>query len=246
MSRSKDVHPLRIAAGVVLGIAAALLIPVLGASLLGSARAAEGIALPPPAIDGPAPADGRPQVAVVAGGCFWGVHGVYQHVKGVQRVRSGYAGGDAATARYDMVGTGRTGHAEAVEVVFDPRQISYGRILTVFFSVVHDPTQLNRQGPDTGPEYRSAIFPADAEQKKVAEAYIAQLAAARKFTRPIVTTVEPGRAFYPAEDYHQDYLLRNPRQPYIVINDQPKIEALKRIIPEVWRDDPVTLAAKPR
>ena len=240
---SNDPLSSRLLAVAALAVCAALLAPVFGRGFFGAARAEEGVPLPAPAIDLPRPAGDQPQVAVVAGGCFWGVQGVYQHVKGVQRALSGYAGGEAATAHYDMVGSGRTGHAESVEVVFDPRQISYGQILRIFFSVAHDPTQLDRQGPDVGSQYRSAIFYADPEQKRVAEAYIAQLAAAKKFTRPIVTRVDPLSKFYPAEDYHQDYLLLNPRQPYIVFNDLPKIENLKRIMPDVWRDDPVTVAS---
>jgi peptide-methionine (S)-S-oxide reductase len=243
MSLLNEVLSSRLLAGATVAVCAALLIPVLGMALFGSAHGEEGIPLPPPTTDLPKPSDNRSQVAVVAGGCFWGVQGVYQHVKGVQRVLSGYAGGEAATAHYDMIGSGRTGHAESVEIVFDPNQISYGEILRIFFSVVHDPTQLNRQGPDEGPQYRSAIFYVDPEQKKVAEAYIAQLNAAKKLKKAIVTKVDSLRKFHPAEDYHQDYLVLNARQPYIVYNDLPKIANLKRIMPEVWRDDPVTVAS---
>ena len=179
------------------------------------------------------------EVAVLAGGCFWGVQGVYQHVTGVTNAVSGYAGGEKNTARYELVGTGQTGHAEAVQVTFDPRVISYGRLLQVFFSVVHDPTQLNRQGPDTGTEYRSAIFPANAEQESVARAYIAQLGNARVFGKPIVTTIELGRVFYPAEAYHQNYMTLNPTNPYIAINDLPKIDDLKRLFADLYRARPV-------
>ena len=178
-------------------------------------------------------------VAVLAGGCFWGVQGVFQHVKGVTRAVSGYAGGQKKTAHYQTVGEGRSGHAESVQVTFDPRQVTYGQLLQVFFSVVHDPTQLNRQGPDVGTQYRSAIFPISAEQARVAKAYIAELNGARAFEAPIVTTIEMDRPFYEAEDYHQDFLTRNPGHPYIVFNDLPKIEDLKRIFPGLYRVAPV-------
>ncbi len=198
-----------------------------------------------PAYEGsPAAAAATSETAVVAGGCFWGVQGVFQHVKGVTRAVSGYAGGTEATARYDMVGRGKTGHAEAVRVTFDPRQISYAKILQILFSVGHDPTQLNRQGPDVGPQYRSAIFPADETQARIAREYIAQLGRARVFPAAIVTKVEPDAKFFPAEDYHQDYLYLNPRQPYIVINDLPKIENLKRIFPGEYRSSPVLVKAR--
>jgi peptide-methionine (S)-S-oxide reductase len=184
------------------------------------------------------------EVAVLAGGCFWGVQGVYQHVKGVSSAVSGYAGGQKSTAQYEIVGRGGSGHAESVQITFDPRQISYGRVLQIFFSVVHDPTQLNRQGPDVGPQYRSAIFPANAEQEKTARAYLAQLSQARAFKAPIVTTIEPERPFFPAEAYHQDYLTRNPRNPYIVINDLPKIESLKRVFPDIYQAAPVLVGSR--
>jgi len=167
---------------------------------------------------------------------------VFQHVKGVTNAVSGYAGGDRKSAEYETVSSGRTGHAESVQVTYDPRQISYGRILQIFFSVVHDPTELNRQGPDTGTQYRSAIFPVNAEQADVAKAYIAQLDQAHSFKKPIVTRIEADRAFYPAENYHQDFLTRNPRNPYIAINDLPKIEDLKRLLPELYRATPVLVA----
>ena len=183
------------------------------------------------------------EVAVVAGGCFWGVQGVFQHVTGVTQAVSGYAGGTQATAEYETVSTGTTGHAESVQITFDPRTISYGRLLQIYFSVAHDPTELNRQGPDVGTQYRSAIFPTSVEQGRVAQAYIDQLSQAGVFAAPIVTRIEPDQTFYPAETYHQDFLTRNPSHPYIVINDLPKIESLKRTQPDVYRADPVLVAA---
>ena len=218
---------------------------VIGAALLAGmairtlpAIAQEGLALPPPAAD-IAARQASSAVIVLAGGCFWGVQGVFQHVKGVSNAVSGYAGGAQSTATYEQTNYGTTGHAESVQITFDPRQVSYGQLLQVFFSVAHDPTQLNRQGPDTGTQYRSTIFPTDAEQAAVARAYIAQLDRARVFKKSIVTTIEMGRAFYPAENYHQDYLVRNPSNPYIIYNDLPKIENLKRLFPGLFRDTPV-------
>ncbi len=213
-----------------------------GGTLLSVGRAERPRAIPPPVADEPA-TDRASEVAVLAGGCFWGVQAVFQHVDGVTSAVSGYAGGGAETAHYETVGTGATGHAESVRVTFDPRRISYGRILQIFFSVAHDPTELDRQGPDRGSQYRSTIFPADARQAAIARAYIAQLDAAHAFDAPIVTTIEPDRAFYPAEAYHQDFLARHPGNPYIVINDVPKIEALKRLFPDMYRADPVLVAA---
>ena len=207
-----------------------------------SSAAEDAHVIPPPAIDVTA-AQSTTEVAVLAGGCFWGVQGVFQHVEGVTSAVSGYAGGEADTAQYEEVGRGTTGHAEAVKITFDPRKISYGRILQIYFSVAHDPTQFNYQGPDIGPQYRSAIFPASDEQAKVAKAYIAQLDQAHAFGDAIVTTLEPGRAFYPAEDYHQDFLTLNPNYPYIVINDLPKVENLKRLFPNVYREKPVLVMA---
>ena len=222
---------------------AAIAVAVLAVSLKGISRQAEAPrAVPPPAVDEPAGAR-TSEVAVLAGGCFWGVQAVYQHTKGVTNAVSGYAGGEQRTAHYEMVGTGRTGHAEAVEVTFDPRVVSYGQLLQIFFSVAHDPTELNRQGPDDGPQYRSTIFPMNDEQAKVAKAFIAQLNTARIFDRTIATTIEPGRTFFPAEDYHQDFLVRNPRYPYIVINDLPKLDDLKRMFPNRYRSTPVLVAA---
>jgi peptide-methionine (S)-S-oxide reductase len=180
---------------------------------------------------------------VFAGGCFWGVQGVFQHVNGVTSAVSGYAGGDQRAAIYEIVSSGTTGHAESVQVTYDPRRISYGRLLQVFFSVAHDPTQLNRQGPDSGTQYRSAIFTSSAAQEQVVKAYIAQLDQAHVFRKPIVTRIEPNRTFYPAEDYHQDYLTRFPTNPYIAINDLPKIADLERLLPDVYRATPVLVAA---
>ena len=198
------------------------------------ALAAKTAALPDYAGPPTQPAAGK-ATAVFAGGCFWGVDAVFKHVKGVENVVSGYAGGSAATAKYMLVGTGTTGHAESVQVTYDPSQVSYTDLLKVFFSVAHDPTQLNRQGPDVGTQYRSAIFYANPEQKTLAERYIAQLTAAKAFPRPIVTQVAPLDKFYPAEDYHQNYLALHPDQPYIVYNDLPKLEALKETYPSWYK-----------
>ena len=197
--------------------------------------------VPPPAIDVATP-QATSEVIVLAGGCFWGVQGVFQHVEGVTSAVSGYAGGEKGTARYDKVTSGRTGHAEAVRISYDPRKISLGRVLQIHFSVVHDPTELNRQGPDVGTHYRSAIFPANDEQSRVAKAYIDQLNQARTFSGKVVTTIEPTRDFYPAEAYHQDYMTLNPKQPYIVIHDLPKVANLKRLFPEVYRAEPMLVA----
>jgi peptide-methionine (S)-S-oxide reductase len=205
--------------------------------------AGEARAIAPPALDEAASARASSEIAILAGGCFWGVQGVFQHVDGVTNAVSGYAGGDQATAHYGIVGGGSTGHAESVQVTFDPRKISYGRILQIYFSVVHDPTQLNRQGPDTGTQYRSAIFPASTEQARVAKAYIDQLNKARSFDAAIVTTIEPGQSFYPAENYHQDFLTLHPDHPYIAINDLPKVAALKNLFGEIYRADPALVAA---
>lgn len=205
--------------------------------------------IPPPAAEQPANAAGAAatqEKAVIAGGCFWGVQAVFQHVKGVSNAVSGYAGGQANTANYNAVSGGRTGHAEAVEITYDPRQVSYGQLLQIYFSVAHDPTQLNRQGPDHGTQYRSAVFPANDSQRKVAEAYIAQLNKSGVYPKALATTVEPLQAFYPAEDYHQDYLVRNPNSMYIVINDVPKVENLAKTFPDAWRDKPVLVSAKER
>ena len=215
-----------------------------GIALRGLPSAAESArSIPAPVLDEPSDPQATSEVAILAGGCFWGVQGVFQHVDGVTSAVSGYAGGAANTAHYEMVGTNTTGHAESVQVTFDPRRISYGHILQIYFSVAHDPTELNRQGPDVGTQYRSAIFPANPEQAHIAEAYIAQLDQAHVFDAAIVTRIEPGRSFYPAEDYHQDFLTRNPTHPYIVANDLPKIEALKRLFPDLYIATPVLVAA---
>jgi peptide-methionine (S)-S-oxide reductase len=222
----------------------AILIGVAG--VLWSAQgpaAASAIPLPDPVVDQQLASD-EPQVAVLAGGCFWGVQAVFQHTNGVQLALSGYSGGMKTGPSYEEVTTGRTGHAESVQIKYNPREISYGQILKIFFSVVHDPTQLNRQGPDVGTHYRSAIFYANDEQKKIAEAYIAQLGQAGIFKSPIVTKVGPLVAFYPAEAYHQDYAIKHPTQPYIAIHDLPKVDNLKRIFPDMYRPNPVTVAAR--
>jgi len=184
------------------------------------------------------------QTAVLAGGCFWGTQGVFEHVKGVRQVLAGYSGGQRATAEYETVSTGTTGHAESIQITFDPAVISYADILQIFFSVAHDPTELNRQGPDTGTQYRSEIFFADATQQKTALTYIAQLDQAHVFGHPIVTRVDPLTGFYPAEAYHQDFLVRNPRYPYIVFNDLPKVANLKREFPQTYVEQPALVAAQ--
>jgi peptide-methionine (S)-S-oxide reductase len=213
-----------------------------------SGRAAEPvIVIPPPALDTPKapPSSGSAstQSIVLAGGCFWGVQAVFQHVKGVSQAISGYAGGSKETASYEIVSSGRTGHAESVEVTFDPAQISLGRILQIYFSVVHDPTQLNRQGPDTGTQYRSAIFYQSDAQKRVAQAYIAQLDKTGLFKGPIVTQVNPLAGFYPAEAYHQDYATLHPYSPYIAINDLPKVESLQRVFADLYRERAILVSA---
>jgi peptide-methionine (S)-S-oxide reductase len=219
---------------------AATLAAVLGGWLAEPASASsEARALPPFAAGAAAPPAAQSEVAVLAGGCFWGVQGVFQHVKGVTGAVSGYAGGDKKSAVYETVSHGSTHHAEAVRVTFDPRQISYARILQIYFSVAHDPTQLNRQGPDTGTQYRSAIFPLDEEQARIAKDYIAQLDRAHVFHSAIVTRIEAGREFFPAEEYHQDFMARNPHHAYIVINDLPKLADLKKFFPDLYRDKPV-------
>ncbi len=202
---------------------------------------AKATPLPDPAID--APASDSQQVAVVAGGCFWGVQAVFEHTKGVTQALSGYAGGTKQLPSYEQVSSGTTGHAESVQIKFNPREISYGQILKIFFSVAHDPTQLNRQGPDEGTQYRSAIFYANPEQKRVAEAYINQLEKAGVFPSPIVTQLAPLTAFYPAEGYHQDYAINHPTQPYIAINDLPKVKNLEHLFPGFYRRVPVTVAS---
>ena len=198
-----------------------------------------------PAVD-VEPGGATSEVAILAGGCFWGVQGVFQRVAGVSGAVSGYAGGDARSASYDVVSRGDSGHAEAVQITFDPRQVSYGTLLQIFFSVAHDPTELNRQGPDVGPQYRSTIFPTTPEQAEVARAYIAQLNAADAFRTPIVTSIEANRPFYPAEAHHQDYLTLHPTQPYIATHDLPKIDELKRLFPARFRAQPVLVRSAAR
>ncbi len=200
-------------------------------------------AVPPPAVDEQPTTTASTAEAVFAGGCFWGVQGVFQHVKGVTNAVSGYAGGTSFTAMYDTVSTGATGHAESVRITYDPKQITYGRLLQIFFSVVHDPTTLNRQGPDVGTQYRSAIFPANEEQAKIAKAYIAQLDAAHAYSKPVVTKIEADKKFYPAEKYHQDFLTRNPTYPYIVYHDLPKLAQFKQTFPDLYKNDPALVSA---
>jgi len=232
MTLWKILSPMRLA--VLIGAAASGV--VLWHSPLFGAEAPVMIA--PPVVDNPKAA-GPAQTAVLAGGCFWGVQGVFEHVKGVQKVIAGYAGGEKSTAQYETVSSGSTGHAESVKITFDPAAISYGQILQIAFSVVHDPTQLNRQSPDVGTQYRSAIFYVDENQRHIAQAYISQLDQAHAFARPIVTRVDPLKGFYAAEDYHQDYLIHNPTQPYIAIYDVPKIENFRRTFPELYSGQPV-------
>jgi len=220
--------------------AVALAVSTLSAMPAGAAEKA--VAIPPPSLE--APSNATSETAILAGGCFWGVQAVFQHTRGVTSAISGYAGGTTKSPDYDDVTTGRTGHAEAVKVTYDPKQVSYGQILRIFFSVVHDPTQLNRQGPDRGTQYRSAIFTTGDSQMKVATAYVAQLDTAKVYPKPIVTKVQPAPRFWPAEDYHQDYATRHPDNSYIAYYDLPKIANLKRMFPTQYRDQPVLVAAR--
>jgi peptide-methionine (S)-S-oxide reductase len=229
-----------IAALLAVGLAVGTLTPLSRPEV--AVAAGSAVRVPPPAFDPPSAA--RSETAVLAGGCFWGVQGVFQRVKGVTSAVSGYAGGTRATARYARVGAGDTGHAEAVRITFDPHRISYGTLLRIFFSVVHDPTQLNRQGPDRGRQYRSAIFPQTEMQRRIATAYVAQLDKAKAWHRPIVTRIESDRGFFPAESYHQDYLTRHPDQFYIRVNDLPKIAALKTGFPALYNAKPVLVAGR--
>ena len=224
-----------------LGAAALGALAVSAFAIAPSLAAEDAVVIPPPAVD--ASASEGLQTVVVAGGCFWGVQGVFQHTAGVVNAVSGYAGGNKATASYETVSTGTTGHAESVEIKYDPKKISYGKILQIFFSVAHDPTQLNRQGPDSGTQYRSAIFTTSDEQQKVTDAYIAQLNAAKVYKKPIVTKVGPLQAFFPAEAYHQDYLTLNPTQPYIAYNDIPKVENLKKLFADNYQDKPTLVSS---
>jgi peptide-methionine (S)-S-oxide reductase len=212
-------------------ILAAVLPPGRGATCN---AAGDVVSIPNPTVDTPLATTLGQETLVLAGGCFWGIQAVFEHVKGVIKARSGYAGGSADTAQYEKVSTGRTGHAESVQVFYDPSRISCGRLLKVFFSVAHDPTQLNQQGPDTGTQYRSAIFYSSEDQKRIALAYVDQLNRAKVFHRPIVTQVVALDAFYPAEDYHQDYVVRHPENSYIVINDLPKVDHLRKQFPEYY------------
>lgn len=218
-------------------LAVIALVPLSG--ILPPASAEESQVVPAPAHDEPLASAPGSETAVVAGGCFWGIQGVFQHVKGVTMAVSGYSGGDADTAHYQVVGTGRTGHAESVKITYDPSQISYGKLLQVFFSVALDPTQKDRQGPDVGTQYRSALFVANDTQAEIAKDYIAQLDGAGVYGKPIATEIAPFKAFYPAEDYHQDYATLHPESGYIAYNDLPKIAALKSLFPELWREQPV-------
>jgi peptide-methionine (S)-S-oxide reductase len=208
----------------------------------GAAEVATIIA--PPSIDSPKVSSNSLQTAVIAGGCFWGMQGVFEHVKGVQKVVSGYSGGDKSTAEYEKVSTGSTGHAEAVQITFNPTEVSYGKLLQIYFSVAHDPTKLNRQGSDTGTQYRSAIFYTDETQKNIAETYINQLNKSHAFSSQIVTRIDPNKGFFPAEDHHQDFLFYNPAYPYIVFNDLPKIENLKRVFPNNYRTQAMLINGK--
>ena len=216
-------------------------------AFMGSSVAAEkAVKLAPPALDVPAGSQAARETAVFAGGCFWGVQAVFQHTQGVLNAVSGYAGGQKETANYASIGTGRTGHAEAVQITYDPKLVSYGKLLQIYFSVAHDPTQLNRQGPDTGTQYRSAVFYKDGNQKQVTESYVAQLDAMNAFPGKIVTQLAPLTVFYPAEAYHQDYATLNPTSPYIARFDLPKIANLKTMMPEVYRAKPVLVSSQPR
>lgn len=234
---------LRLAIGiglVVLGVAAFTVVrpgmPTMNAT-------AGPVTVPAPQVDEPAPAGGGIRTVVLAGGCFWGVQGVFQHVKGVTEAESGYAGGDRDTAHYDLVSSGSTGHAESVRVSYDPTRVTFGQLLRIYFSVVQDPTLLNQQGPDHGTQYRSAIFAEDDTQQQIAQSYVDQLDAAGVFPGPIVTTVSPKAEFYAAEDYHQDFLNSNPTYPYIAINDMPKVNDLKRLFPDLYSEQPVLVLA---
>lgn len=227
---------MRVAIGAAVGALALWALPMSGLQ-----ASEEAVVIPPPSLDMPAK-DGL-QTAVVAGGCFWGVQGVFQHTVGVVNAVSGYAGGSAMTANYTAVSTGATGHAESVQITYDPKRISYGKILQIFFSVAHDPTQLNRQGPDSGTQYRSAIFTTSDEQQKVADAYVAQLNAAKVYRKPIVTKIAPLQGFFAAEEYHQDYLTLHPNQPYIAFNDLPKIDNLKKLFAQDYLAKPTLVSS---
>jgi peptide-methionine (S)-S-oxide reductase len=222
------------------GIAAMAVLVALGFALLPAGAATP---IPAPTVDEPVGQPGATETAVLAGGCFWGVQGVFQHVKGVSAAISGYAGGEAATAQYETVGTGTTGHAESVRISYDPGQVTFGQLLHIFFAIAHDPTQLNRQGPDVGEQYRSAIFPQSDMQQRIADAYIAQLNQAKVFGAPVVTQTKRDSGFFPAEDYHQDYLNSHPTALYITMNDMPKLDELRQQFPGLYREQPVLVHA---
>jgi peptide-methionine (S)-S-oxide reductase len=219
--------------------AASLLITACTGPLSALGGATPAVSIPAPTMDEPAGTPSARETALLAGGCFWGVQGIFEHVRGVDRAVSGYAGGAEPTAHYDLVSTGTTGHAESVQISYEPAQITYGRLLQIYFSVVHDPTQLNKQGPDVGTQYRSAIFPQNETQKDIAQAYVAQLNKAAVFDAPIVTRIETANGFFAAEAHHQDFLNSNPTYPYIAINDMPKLDNLRRQYPDLYREQPV-------
>ncbi len=225
--------------GKIIGLGALVIVGIFLFKPLTAAFASDVMAPAPITDDKLAATPGTSKTLVLAGGCFWGVQGVYEHVTGVTRAVSGYSGGDRSTAEYETVSTGTTGHAEAVQITYDPSVITEGQLLQIYFSVVTDPTELNHQGPDHGSQYRSTVFVQDADQRAVAQAYILQLEKAKIFSHPIVTTLEPFKAFYPAESYHQDFLTHNPTYPYIVINDMPKVAGLQHDFPALYRADPV-------
>jgi peptide-methionine (S)-S-oxide reductase len=229
-----------VALSVSLGIGALVLLLAHGVAFAAEAA----VVIAPPTLDEPISAStAHEETAVFAGGCFWGVQGVFQHVRGVTKAVSGYSGGTRETADYEIVSGGETGHAESVQVTFDPSKVTYGQLLQVYFSVIHDPTELNRQGPDSGTQYRSAVFPLNDTQRRVAQSYIAQLEKAHAFAAPIVTRMEPFKGFYPAETYHQNYLTLHPNSAYIAFNDMPKVANLKRLFPNLYRDKPVLVEA---
>jgi peptide-methionine (S)-S-oxide reductase len=231
-----DLRPIYLAAVAVALSCVVAPLAIVGLARNPTAKPAITTSVPDPAVDVPLSTSGGSETMVVAGGCFWGVQAVFQHVNGVISATSGYAGGTANTAQYEVVSSGRTGHAESVKVTYDPSKVSYGQLLKIFFSVAHDPTQLNEQGPDVGPQYRSVVFAADDTQRRIARGYIDQLDAAKVFRRRIVTDVASSQKFYEAEAYHQDYFTRHPYDPYILMNDRPKVEALRRQFPDRYLD----------
>ncbi len=218
-----------------IGLLVLVILVAMGSFLLRNSASA-AVKVPNPTLDDPLASAKSQQTIVLSGGCFWGIQAVFEHVKGVTKATAGYSGGAASTANYETVSEGRSGHAESVQVIYDPSQISVGQLLKVFFSVAHDPTELNRQGPDEGTQYRSIVFYANENQQKITHAYIDQINQAKVFRRPIVTQVVPLNAFYPAEEYHQDYAVKNPDDPYIVVNDLPKVDHLKHECPDLYRN----------